>query len=106
MKKDIDASIATEAVGLVTGDRQAAYGHPRDNFQETADLWSVVLGVTVTPEQVALCMVQLKLARELHNPKRDNIVDAIGYLLAYDATLQSACGCEQERGCPNCEWEF
>jgi hypothetical protein len=87
-KKNIDPSIANEAVDLVTGDRQKAYGHPSKNFQETADLWSVVLGIPVTPEQVALCMVQVKIAREIHNPKRDNLVDAIGYLLAYDACLE------------------
>jgi hypothetical protein len=85
MDKPIDILIAHEAIDLVTGDRQAAYGHPSRNFQETADLWSVVLGIQVTPEQVALCMVQVKIARELHNSKRDNLVDAIGYLLAYDA---------------------
>lgn len=85
MPKPIDILIAHEAIDLVTGDRQAAYGHPSRNFQETADLWSVVLGIQVTPEQVALCMVQVKIARELHNSKRDNLVDAIGYLLAYDA---------------------
>lgn len=85
MKKSIDPSLATEAIGLVTGDRVKAYGHPSKNFQDIADLWSVILGTHVTGEQVALCMVQVKIARELHNPKRDNLVDAIGYLLAYDA---------------------
>lgn len=77
-------SIAQEANELVHGDRRKAYGHPSKNFQVTADLWSVVLGVPVTPEQVALCMVQVKIARELHTPKRDNLVDAIGYLLTYE----------------------
>lgn len=77
-------SLTDEANELVNGDRQKAYGHPRQNFQVTADLWSVVLGVPVTPEQVALCMVQVKIARELHSPKRDNLVDAIGYILTYE----------------------
>lgn len=85
MTKPIDPSIVNEAVNLVTGDRQKAYGHPSKNFEDTARLWSVVLGIDVTPQQVALCMVQLKLAREIYGPKRDNLVDAIGYLLGYDA---------------------
>ena len=88
-KKNIDPSIAQEAISLVTGDRQAAYGHPSKNFQETADLWSVVLGIKVTAEQVALCMMLVKVAREVNKPKRDNLVDAIGYLLAYDAVVGS-----------------
>jgi hypothetical protein len=86
--KPIDETIATEAVGLVSGDRQIAYGHPSKNFEDIARLWSVVLGIEVTPAQVGLCMVQVKLAREVFVPKRDNLVDAVGYLLAYDATKE------------------
>jgi hypothetical protein len=86
MPKPIDNSIAQEAMDIVSGARQQTYGHPSKNFQDTARLWSVVLGIEVTPQQVALCMVHLKLAREVFSPKRDNLVDAIGYLLAYDAT--------------------
>jgi hypothetical protein len=84
---NIDPSIANEAIGLVTGERQASYGHPSRNFQDIADLWSPILGIGVSAEQVALCMVQVKIAREIHNPKRDNLVDAVGYLLTYNATL-------------------
>ena len=86
--KPIDETIATEAVSLVTGDRQKAYGHPSKNFEDIARLWSVVLGIEVTPAQVGMCMVQVKLAREVFVPKRDNLVDAVGYLLAYDATKE------------------
>ena len=83
--KPIDPTLASEAVTIVTGARQAAYDHPRRNFQRIADLWSPILGITVTPEQVALCSVQIKIARELHTHRRDNIVDGIGYLLTLDA---------------------
>lgn len=86
--KPIDPTLATEAVNVVTGPRQAAYAHPRVNFQRIADLWSPILGITVTPQQVALCSVQIKIARELHTHKRDNVVDAIGYLLTLDACLE------------------
>lgn len=88
LPKPIDATIATEAVGLVTGDRQKTYAHPRVNFERIAALWSPILGVTVTPEQVALCSVQIKIAREIHSHQRDNLVDAIGYLLTLDACLE------------------
>ena len=88
MPKPIDKTIAEEAVSIVTGARQQTYGHPSKNFQDTARLWSVVLGIEVTATQVALCMVQVKIAREIFSPKRDNLVDSIGYLLAYDATKE------------------
>ena len=86
--KPIDPTIATEAVAVVTGPRQAAYAHPRVNFQRIADLWSPILGITVTAQQVALCSVQIKIARELHTHQRDNLVDAVGYLLTLDACLE------------------
>jgi len=104
-RKPIDPTIANEAAGLVSGDRQSAYGHPYDNFLDTAKLWSPILGIEVTPQQVALCMVQLKIARELNLPKRDNLVDAIGYLLTYDATQQTAStvACICDGGCIYCD---
>lgn len=86
--KPIDRTLADEAVSVVTGPRQKAYAHPRVNFQRIADLWSPILGIKVTPEQVALCSVQIKIARELHSHQRDNVVDAIGYLLTLDACME------------------
>ncbi len=83
--KPIDPTLASDAIRLVTGDRQAAYAHPKVNFQRIADLWSPILGITVTPQQVALCSVQIKIAREIHAHKADNLIDAIGYLLCLDA---------------------
>jgi hypothetical protein len=72
-------TVLEEAQRLITGDRNASYDHPLDNFQRIADIWSVVLGIKVTPEQVGLCMVGVKLARESYLPKRDNLVDGAGY---------------------------
>lgn len=77
-------SAAEEAEDLVRGARQADYGHPLDDFSKTALFWQAILGHPVTPEQVALCMVGVKISREVNKPKRDNIVDAHGYLLTYE----------------------
>ena len=38
----------------------------------------------MTARQGLLFMVAVKLAREIHKPKRDNIRDALGYLALYD----------------------
>jgi len=72
-------NILEEANGLVYGDRAADYGSVLDNFTTTAALWSPILKITVTAEQVALCMVQVKVARQIYKPKRDNLVDGAGY---------------------------
>ena len=73
--------IAAYAAELVSGERQEAYGHPLDNFGRAAQIWSVILDTAVTPEQVALCMVGMKIAREAHQTKPDTVVDGIGYFL-------------------------
>jgi hypothetical protein len=83
--KPIDKTLLDEAYGLVTGDRQKAYDHPARNFDRIARLWSVALDKEITPEDVAVCMILVKIARQVHAPKRDNIVDAIGYLLTLEA---------------------
>jgi hypothetical protein len=72
-------TILEEAQRLITGERNQTYDHPLDNFERIAAIWSVVLGIKVTPEQVGLCMVGVKLAREAYLPKRDNLVDGAGY---------------------------
>lgn len=72
-------SILEEAHRLVYGDRHDDYGHPADDYEKVAAIWAVILEQPVTAKQAALCMVGVKLARELHRPKRDNLVDLAGY---------------------------
>lgn len=76
-----------EADHLVNGARQSTYGHPLDNFTSTANIWSGILyrklTEPITAEDVAMCMVGVKLSREAYVPKRDNIVDAHGYLMTH-----------------------
>lgn len=74
-----ETSVAMEAVSLVYGDRGAAYGHPIDDYTRTAAMWSAILGTEVTPMQAVLCMVAVKLSRQVNAPKRDNLVDIAGY---------------------------
>lgn len=76
-----------EALGLVYGDRQGDYGTPRENYNGIARVWSgilfQILKRDITPEEAALMMVGLKLQRQAMKHKRDNLVDAHGYLVVY-----------------------
>ncbi len=70
------------------GSRQQMYGHPIHNMHRTALIWSGILGIDVTEEEVALCMIGVKLARESFRPQRDNLVDISGYGLVYEQILR------------------
>jgi hypothetical protein len=87
-----------EAAKAVLSDRNRAYGDPEDNFRETAALLRPLFQrvtaaaggnperVKVEPWMVAWAMNQLKAARVLTSPeKEDHWVDIAGY---------AACGAE------------
>lgn len=81
----LSETILEEANRLVNGPRQKSYGHPSEDFARTGRMWGAILGIPdVAPSKVALCMVGLKLSREVHQPKRDNRVDACGYMMTCD----------------------
>lgn len=72
--------ILETAAALINGDRQDAYGAPKENFKRIADGWSVILQADVSAEQVALCMAWLKIARLVHGPHEDSYIDAAAYM--------------------------
>jgi hypothetical protein len=64
----------------VVMERQQSYGNPTASMAAIAARWSVTLGQPVTPEQVVLCLIDLKLARLSHDPGHyDSAVDICGY---------------------------
>jgi len=89
-------SVCQEADRLVSTDRGAAYGHPFDDYTKTGTIWGALLHgwakeaaasetpVPVPPDLAILCMIGVKLSREVHASKRDNRVDACGYAKCLD----------------------
>jgi hypothetical protein len=67
------------------------YGPPSASFTRIAALWSAYLGHAITSKDVAVCMALLKFSREAHSHRRDNLLDAAGYVgLAADMTSREA----------------
>jgi hypothetical protein len=61
-------------------DRRNAYGDPAASMAAVAARWSATLGRPVTPAQVVLCLIDLKLARLAHDPTHlDSLRDIAGY---------------------------
>lgn len=84
--EDREERIEEEARRIVSGggERNTAYGDYEREADRIAAGWSQLVGVEIKPRQVPLMMTWLKLVREEHSHKRDNLVDGIGYLLLLD----------------------
>lgn len=79
------STVLAEASDLIYGSRQQEYGNAKTNFGDIGRLWEPILGHEVSAEEVALCLLQLKVARAINDTrqgreiKRDTIVDLAGY---------------------------
>jgi hypothetical protein len=72
-------ALLEHAAGLVNR-RRREYGEPVELFEQIAQRWSLTLGTRVSPAQVTLCLIDLKLARLAHDPKHlDSQIDLAGY---------------------------
>ena len=83
------------AQALIQGQRQEDYGDKLQNFSQIAMLWQGYLApklqhhAAITPEDVALCMILVKMARLAKSPDhKDSVLDIAGYAGCYD-TLQA-----------------
>lgn len=94
--KTIDESILYEAFKTITGERQDQYGKPEDSFQIISEFWSTYIRhkfgieITLEPLDIGHLMSLFKHARMLgQKPKRDNYIDAAGYLaIAADCLIR------------------
>jgi hypothetical protein len=72
--------ILNEANALINGDREDAYGSPKESFHCIATMWGAYLGWHVTAADVCNMMALLKIARLRNGPHRDSNVDGAGYM--------------------------
>lgn len=81
-------TVLTEARDIVHGDREKTHGEPARNLAAIAAMWEPIFGAKVTPEQVCLAMIALKVARAINQPAhRDHWTDIVGYV-----ALAERCG--------------
>lgn len=65
---------------LISKDRDSSYGPALESLCRIAARWSITLGVPVRPHEVAMCMIDIKMARLNHSPAHeDSWIDVAGY---------------------------
>ena len=73
--------LLTTAMQLVGGDRHKDYGDKVKNHKNIAKLWPAYKDVEITPHDVAIMMVLLKIARtKLGAISSDTYVDGSAYM--------------------------
>ena len=74
------SKILAKAEQAVTVDRAATHGDVENNFEILAAIWSVRLGVSITPAQATIMLIDLKTVRAWGNSTHaDNWIDMAGY---------------------------
>ena len=71
--------ILEQTIRIVTGQRQQDYGDKVVNHRNIADLWSSYLNKKLSPHDVAICMLLVKVARLKNRKTKDCYVDMAGY---------------------------
>ena len=71
--------ILEQTIRIVTGQRQQDYGDKVVNHRNIADLWSSYLNKKISPHDVAICMLLVKVARHKNSKTKDCYVDMAGY---------------------------
>jgi hypothetical protein len=77
----MNRSKALETVETILEERGANYGDLRENWDQTAKMIEMIVGVDIRPEQFGAIMIAMKLSR-LSNADcqhLDSLLDIIGY---------------------------
>lgn len=74
---------------ILMQDRGRIYGSPYTNHKRISEIWSALLDYPITPHQVVLLMVGLKMARLMETPSHhDSVADAVAYFSFYEDVLE------------------
>lgn len=94
-----------QADALINGERQKDYGDKLQNFAQIAMGFQMILApklqatAEITAEDVALCMMQVKIARLTKSPDhKDSILDVAGYAGCYDKIQEEREQCYPLKG--------
>ena len=76
----MNGEMMLKQAAAVVANRRESYGDPVASMTAIAKRCSITLGQTITPAEVALCLIDLKLARLAFDPNHlDSMIDIAGY---------------------------
>ena len=87
---DVEKSVLMDAYAVVHEERDPEYGPAIEDFTSLGVLWATLINrflkkqgfksiPVIPPRVVGNMMIALKINRDVHFPKRDNMVDVAGY---------------------------
>lgn len=72
--------VLDSASDKISGSSEQTYGTPAENFERTAQLWSVLFGHPVSVLDVAIALDLVKTSRLIQSPAHlDSWIDKVGY---------------------------
>ena len=71
---------ANEIVNVRNREKEQEYGPFVECMKKTAEIASAMSGKKITIEDAYNVMIAVKLARESHTHKEDNLLDAVAYI--------------------------
>jgi hypothetical protein len=94
LMKDARKQLLEDAAKLITEDRNETHGDYSLEAERISDIWSAICSETITPSDVPLMMIGLKVARaSAGRMNRDDFVDIAGYAaLAWQLALDQGRG--------------
>ena len=90
VEEQIENSVLLDAYNVVHEERDPEYGPALEDFTSLGILWATLINrylkkqgfksiPMIPPRVVGNMMIALKINRDVHFPKRDNMVDVAGY---------------------------
>jgi hypothetical protein len=71
---------ANRIVNERSEEKKRQYGSFSDSMDSMRDIFNAMTGYKLTTEDMFMAMLALKLSRQKHSHKEDNLLDAVAYM--------------------------
>ena len=92
MKSEQDQSILQEAHNIVNErdeEKDRMYGPFSEGMDRAAKIFSGMTGLDITGREMYMALIALKFSRGSYHHKRDNLLDAVGYIQGLENYLNN-----------------